>query len=225
MVIATFIMAIFTGCMAWESRANRIGGRKEKEKQAFRAALTDVVNANLHVTRMIEELTTERGHFLNHFLSSNQLREFLGRVGNLAVTEALLKQVGIPSDVVRYLLVSVGKMRGVVCEIEDFVSKKPEEFVRSETILMELKWIHLILTQLGRVLLVEAKSRSHKEVEGEVSRLLTPSSCVGDICGEDVENHLAYRSPLGEISLPQGSKYRRIRFEELIREAKSRRER
>lgn len=217
--IFTAAMTAATMWMAWEAWASRKEVAISRKRQAFKSALVELADRNQLVVGIIKGLTAE-GKLMQEFLLGNIdpgiqcLRDYPETVG-------LLQQVELPVHTSRYVLGAVHKMRGLIKSVDEEMGKALEyKFDATGQVLRRLRYVHLILVQLARVLQLEAGKQGMRESRGW-GALLEPSPFAGELEPEKVSYSLAVYPPLGELRLPPGKEYERLRFSELIKEARA----
>lgn len=214
--------AAMTGATMWmavEARANRLEAIKAGKRQAFKSALVEITHRNQVVVGILKGLSA-KGKLIREFLTGD-VQSGIEYLRDYPKTVELLQQVNVPADTFRYVLGAVHKMKGLVNSIEEEIGKAFQ--IKGDSInvtLRRFKYLHLILVQLGRVLVVEAKKQGIEEIQ-EWEELLKPSFFAGDLGTDDVSQAIAVYPPLGELRLPPGKEYERLSFPELVKEAKN----
>lgn len=217
--VFTAAMTAATMWMAWETQASRKEAAISRKRQAFKSALVELADRNQSVVRIIKGLTA-RGKLLREF----QLRNIdpgIQYLQDYSETIGLLQQVDVPVHTSRYALGAVHKIKGLIDSNSEETGKVLEgKFDCTDQALRCLKYVHLLLVQLARVLCTEAQRQKVAKSQ-EWANLLEVSPFVSDLDPEGVSTAIAVYPPLGELHLPPGKEYEKLTFSELIKEARN----
>lgn len=215
----TAIMAGATAWMAYEAQITRNEALITKRREAFKSALVEIADRNHIVIRMFRGLSVGAVSFLELLLGN--AHPGIEYFNIYPETLELLKKVEIPVGTSEYVLSAIHKIEGLVSSFEkearrdlELKTSKP-----SNSTLDRLLYLHLILIQLGRTLLIEAGKLKVKEVS-QWKTLLEVSSFVGNIDPEKVTTAIQIYPPIGELVLPSGDEYKFLDFSNLIQEGK-----
>lgn len=218
--IFTAIMTGATAWMAWEARKNRTEAIETAKRQAFKAALVEIADRNQVVVKMLKGLSA-KGKLMRECLIGD-VQSVIEHLHDYPETVALLYRVDL-SATSFYVLNAVRQMKDLVTKIEEELIPWLNKEYRDDppgVALRRLKYLHLILVQLGRVLVVEARKQKINETQ-EWEGLLEPSFIAGDLKPDEVSGAVAVYPPLGELRLPRGKEYEGLSFAELVKEAKN----
>lgn len=216
--VFTAAMTAATMWVAWEARASREEAANVRKRQAFKSAIVEITSRNQLVVGIIKGVNA-KGKIMRDFLL-HKVESGIEYLSDYPETVGLLRQVEVPARTLRYVLGAVHKMKGLVASIEEEIGKALE--IKGDPTgptLRRLKYLHLILIQLGRVLLAEAQRQGIGEAQ-EWQDLVEPSPFAGDLEPENVSSAVAVYPPLGELHLPPGKEYERLGFPELVEEAR-----
>jgi hypothetical protein len=202
--------------VALETRINRKEAAREAKRLSFKSALVEIADRNQVVVGLLKGLSAKGKVARDHL--AGDVQSGIEYLSNCPHQEVLLQQVDVPADAARYVLGAVHKVKGLVYSINKAEIVKALQYGDTPTskTLDRLKYIHMILLQLGKVLLKEAL-HGPKEIL-KLGELLRPSHVVGNLDPDKVSESIAVYPPLGELRLPE--RYSELSFSNLIEEAR-----